>query len=131
MSISELPGLDRAPAAPVLFDNDPIRNVDQVGISYELPQLPDDRLIATLISLECPRWFAEQVRTSHTCRFQAVAVWCLVQDALEGKSVMNARTGEVFRARELVDGIREQYREMRRIELVADRPDMSIGMWER
>lgn len=100
-------------AAVQYMNLDPHRNLGQPGITRELPQLPDAILIATLVSLGCPRDAADQVRTHPGWRFNAVSVWCLVQDAKEGKHVMNARTGEVTLARDLVDGIRAQYEEAR------------------
>lgn len=125
------PGLARAPRVPAVLSTDPARNVDQQGIAREIPALPDDRLIATWCSIGCPRWFAEQVRVHPVVRFQAVAVWCLVQDAREGRHVVNALTGEVRSARELVDAMREQYDTARREGLIHDRPDHTVGLGDR
>lgn len=125
------PGLPRAPVAPVLLDTSPERNVGQAGIGAEIRALPDSELIATLVQLGCPRWFADQVRHHPAVRFNAVAVWCLVQDAREGLSVQNAQTGEWSSARDLVDAMREQYAQARRDELISDRPNHTIGLGDR
>ena len=55
--------------------------------------LPDDRLIAVWCSIGCPRWFAEQLRTSETLRFQAAAVYFLVEKAAKGEHVLHPVTG--------------------------------------
>lgn len=124
-------GLGRAPRGPVLFTPERERNVGQAEISREIPALPDDLLVATLVELGCPRWFAEQLRRHPGLRFNAVATWCLVQDAREGASVQNARTGEWSSARDLVDAIREQYADARRQELINDVPGHTAGFGER
>lgn len=125
-------GLGRAPQAPALFSTDPQRNhPDQPGIPREIKALPDQQLVATLVELGCPRWVAEQVRTHPGMRYAAVATWCLVRDAQEGKTVVNARTGDRTSARALVDAIREQYAQARKAELISEVPDHTIGLWER
>jgi len=128
--ITDPGSLAPAPEAPHLLDPAPHRNVGQPTISRELEALPDARLIATLVALGAPRWYAEQLRTQPSLRFNAVAVWCLVQDAAEGRVVVHAN-GERTTARELVDGIRQQYQEMRILELISDQPEATIGLWDR
>lgn len=127
------PGLVKQNGRPIgqIFNTAPDRNIGQPGITRELPQLPDDRLIATLVSLGMPRFAADEVRTHPTARFQAVAVWCLVQDAAEGKHVTHPQTGESIPAKELVDGMREAWAQARKVELISDRPEHTIGLWER
>ena len=93
--------------------------------------LPDDRLIAVWCSIGCPSWFAEQLRTSETLRFQAAAVYFLVEKAAKGEHVLHPVTGYAIPARDLVDAMRFEYQEMRKVELVADHPDMSVGLFER
>lgn len=128
----DLPGLAPTPYAGArIFSSDPQRNVGQPGIERELPQLPDARLIATLVDLGCPQWAAEQMVKHPSGRFSAVCTWCLVQDAAEGKNVQNALTGEWTSAKDLVDAMRAQYADARRVELISDRPDHTIGLWER
>lgn len=120
------PGLPRAPQAPNIFSSDPERNLGQPGITRPVAALPDERLIATLVSLGCPRQAAEQVRHHPSWRFAAVQVWCLVADAAEGRTVTNARTGESMPAREVVDMIRSQYEDARRAELIAEDPRRTV-----
>lgn len=124
-------GLSRAPASPHLFTADRQRNLDQPGISRELKAAPDDVLIATMVDLGCPRWFAEQVRIQPTVRFAATAVYMLVLDAREGRMVQNALTGEWSSARDLVDAIRAQYVDARRAEQISDVPDHTVGLGDR
>lgn len=124
-------GLQRAPRAPRIFTPERQRNLDQPGIANEVPAAPDNVLIATLVSLGCPRWFADQVRWQPPIRFSAMAVYMLVLDAREGKHVTNARTGEITPARDLVDAIRAQYADARRDELISDIPAHTIGFGDR
>jgi hypothetical protein len=97
----------------------------------ELDALPDAVLISTLVSLGCPRWFAELVRTSQQLRFRAVQVYFLCEDAAAGRRLTHPVTGESIPARDLVDSMRAEYEVMRRIELVSDVPDHTIGLFER
>jgi len=91
------PGLPRAPAPPRMFDPRPHRNVGMPGIaaSSSSPEW-DNRLIATAVSLGCPRDVAEQARTWPPARLALLQLWCRVQDAAEGDA----------RAREAVDRCR-------------------------
>lgn len=79
------PSLTDAPAAPQIFDPAPHRNrgVNGIDNSSSSPEW-DDRLIATLTELGCPRWLAEQLRTYPPARFEAFKVYCWVQLAAEG-----------------------------------------------
>lgn len=124
-------GLPRAPRHMPIVSPQAHRNVDQAQLPHEIPILPDDVLIATLVGLGCPRWFAEHVRVHPPLRFNAVATWCLVKDAQEGKMVQNARTGEMTSARDLVDAIREQYQTARKLELIHDDPGHTAGLGDR
>lgn len=115
-----------------LFSTDPDRNHwDQPAIPREVPAAPDDLLISVLMQLGCPRWAAEQTRTHPGMRFAAMTVYMLWLDAQEGRMVQNARTGEMTSARDLIDGIREQYAQARRDEAISDRPDHTVGLYER
>lgn len=105
-----------------MFDGSPERNRDQNGIQRQLACLPDARLVATVVGLGCPKAIAEQLVKHPAGRFQLVAVWCLVKDAEEGRHVTHGGTGETISARELVDGIREQYLQLRQAEAVHDNP---------
>jgi len=91
------------------------------GISIELPHPNDELLIATLMSLGTPRHGAEMLRHHPAMRLAAYEMWGLVQMAAKGNAF----------AKEQVDMTIALNEQMRRDELVADRPDMSIGFWER
>lgn len=79
------PGLRRAPQAPDIFAHEPHRNRGMAGIANDCSTLEwDNRIIATAVSLGCPRWKAEQARTHPPARFALLKVWCWVQDAAEG-----------------------------------------------
>lgn len=118
---TDVPGLDPTPKLPSIFDTSPHRNLGQPGITREIPQCPDDRLIATLVEYGQPRWAAEEVRNHPLCRFNAFRFWCDVQDAAEGDK----------EAKERVDYCRAMWQEMRKDELISDIPDHTIGLWER
>ena len=115
----------RAPAGPVLpvplFDSSPHRNVGVPLQRFELEAVPDELLIATLCDLGQPRWAAEEIRRHGGARWNALRVWCDVQDAAEGNA----------EARERVEYVRHMFNELRKQELIADRPGMSVGFWER
>jgi hypothetical protein len=68
-----------------------------------------------------PRWSAEQMRNHPGLRFAFVRFWLDVKMAAQGD----------HEAQERVDVCRQTWDEMRKTELIADRPDMSIGFWER
>ena len=68
-----------------------------------------------------PRWAAEQARTHGGCRYNLVKMWCIAQEAAEGDGT----------AKEQIDYFRSSFQELRRAELIADRPDHTVGLWER
>ena len=104
-----------------VFDSRPHRNVGQPGIATEL-KYPNDRLlIATLVAHGQPQWSAEQLRFHPPARFWALKFWLDVQDAAEGDG----------QAKERVDYCRSCWQEMRKIELISDRPEHTIGFFER
>jgi hypothetical protein len=96
-----------------------------------LDALPDDVLIATLVGLGCPRWFAEELRHSEQLRFRAVQVYFLCEDAAAGRVLTHPVTGDRIPARDLVDSMRAEYEISRKVELISDRPDHTIGLFER
>lgn len=118
------------PAQPAMMDGRDHRNRAQ-GRLKRGRALPDDRLIAVWCSIGCPQWFAEQLRTSETLRFQAASVYFLVEKAAKGESVVHPVTGYMIPAKDLVDSMRFEYQELRKVELVADDPMMSVGLFER
>lgn len=91
------------------------------GLPMELPYPSDELLIATVVALGQPRWAADQMRYNPALRLAFYGVWTAVQEAAKGDT----------EAQEFVDVIRAHYAEARDLELVADRPDMSVGFWER
>ena len=48
-------------------------------------------------------------------------MWCIAQEAAEGDGT----------AKEQIDYFRSSFQELRRAELIADRPDHTVGLWER
>lgn len=120
LKLSDPAGLPRAPKAPDIFDHAPDRNagMPQVG---PLKHVSDDLLIATQVAVGMPRWAADQVRYHPGARFLALRLWCDVQDADEGDLEAKAR----------VDYYRETFAQLRRLDLISDRPDMSAGLMER
>jgi len=89
------PGLPPAPPARPIFDPRPHRNRGTAGISLSTREW-DNRLIATAVSLGCPREHAEQARVYPPARLALLQLWCRVQEAAEGDP----------RAREAVDRCR-------------------------
>lgn len=121
----------KGPALPSMFSAEPDRNPGQPGFTRPIPVLPDRQLVATYVALGCPEEMAWQIVSHPSGRFQLVAVWCLVRDAEEGKTVYNGATGEAKPAREVVDMIRHQLLEARRAELISDTPERTVGIFER
>lgn len=120
-NFNDSPGLPRAPRPRSIFATDPQRNLGAHIIEHELTHLPDERIIATAVELGMPRWAAEQARTHGGCRYNLVKMWCIAQDAAEGDPT----------AKEQIDYFRHSFQELRRAELIADRPDHTVGLWER
>jgi hypothetical protein len=104
-----------------MFDSSPHRNVGQPWIDCEVPWAPDELLVSTLVAHGQPRFSAEQLRTHGGARFYALRFWEDVQAAAKGDR----------EAQERVDYCREMWGNMRRIELISDRPAHTIGLWER
>ena len=123
-------GLAPSPYTAGLIDNRPHRNKHQPALKKG-KALPDDLLISVWCSIGCPRWFAEQLRESEQLRFQAASVYFLVEKAARGEHVQHPVTGYLIPAKDLVDLMRFEYQELRKVELVADDPMMSVGLFER
>ena len=97
------------------------RNRGMPGIAREL-NWPNDRLlIATLVAHGQPQWSAEQIRHYPPARYYALSFWLDVQDAAEGDPEARAR----------VDYCREQWQEMRKAQVISDRPSATVGIFER
>lgn len=91
------------------------------GIPAELKHPNDDLLIATVVAHGMPRWSAEQMREHPGLRLGYLRFWLDVQDAAAGDT----------EAQERVDVCRQAWDEARAIELISDRPEHTIGLWER
>jgi hypothetical protein len=87
----------------------------------ELEHPSDELLIATVMELGMPRWSADQMRYNPMLRLCYVRTWLDVKAAAAGDP----------EAKERIDVIRTYFVEARQLELVTDRPDMSVGFWER
>lgn len=78
-------GLDRAPAHRPRFDPRPHRNRGMRGIANHCSTREwDNRIIATMVALGCPRDVAEEVRTHPPARYAGLLVWTMVQHAAAG-----------------------------------------------
>lgn len=117
---TDLPTLDKR-RAPRLFDSTTGRNQGMQRIEEEMSFLPDDTLIATLVSYGQPRVAAEQVRTHPPARFLAARFWCDVQDAAEGDA----------QAKERLDYMRSSWEELRKLELIDERLEHTAGIFDR
>jgi hypothetical protein len=104
-----------------IFDPSPHRNIGQPQIREEMAAVPDALLISTLVAHGQPLFAAQEATRHPTARFHAFRFWCDVQDAAEGDKA----------AKERVDYCRGQWEEMRKVELIAERPSHTIGLWER
>lgn len=114
--------------APVLdgdmFDQARLQDAIAKGLVDALPPLDypnDDLLVSTVVAHGMPRWSAEQMRNHPGLRFAFVRFWLDVGMAAKGD----------HEAQERVDVCRATWDEMRQVELIHDRPDMSVGFWER
>ena len=126
----DLPGLQPAPGPVGILDTRAHRNRGQPRLRKGRA-LPDDVLVATLVHVGCPRWFAEELRLSEQLRFQAAAVYFLAQDAAAGRHRTHPVTGEPILAKDLLDLVVSEYLLLRDVDMVADQPDMSAGFFER
>jgi hypothetical protein len=104
-----------------MFDTRPHRNVGSMSIPHELPSLPDDRIVAVMVEHGCPAWSANELRRNPYLRFCGVRFFFDVMDAAEGNAA----------AKERVELMRSGYQEMRKIGLIDETPDHTIGLWER
>lgn len=117
-------GSSRQPTVGNMFDLGRLAEAMKKGTVQGIPSLPypnDNLLAATMMNLGMPRFAAEQVRYNPQLRLKFVRLWCAVQLAAEGNPA----------AKERVDVARAHFAEARRLELVADRPNMSAGIWDR
>lgn len=107
-----------------VFDTARLMDAIRRGLVQGLPPMDDptdELLIATVVDNGMPRWSADQMRHNPSLRLQFYMFWMDVRDAARGNS----------EARERVDGCRHAWTDMRKLELVNDRPEMSVGLWER
>lgn len=107
-----------------VFDVPRLMAAIAAGLVDGLPPLDnptDAELIASVVAHGMPYWSADQMRYHPGLRLQYYLFWLDVREAAKGNKEAQGR----------VDGCRAAWAEMRKIELVTDRPDMSIGLWER
>lgn len=114
------PTVKRMNVRPI-FDSRPHRNRGQPGIARELNWPNDNLLIATLVQHGQPQWSAEQIRFHPPARFHALRFFLDVLDAAEGDK----------QARERIDYCRWSWQEMRKQEVISDRPNHTVGFFER
>ena len=82
----------------------------------------DDLLVSTMIyAVDMPRAMAELLRENPSLRWEAIVLWVKVKEAAAGNKP----------AQEWVDTVREKMQIARRVGLVHDIPEHTIGMWER
>lgn len=122
-SVTDLKNPPRAKQIKVrpIFDSSPHRNRGMPGIAHELDWPNDNLLVSTLVALGQPQWSAEQIRHHPPARYAAVCTWLTVQEAAEGDRL----------AKEKLDYIRWSFAEMRKLELVSDIPNHTVGFMER
>ena len=104
-----------------LMDEREHRQRGNPSISFELPALPDDRLVAVLVEHGQPVWSANELRRSGFLRWCAVRFYFDVEAAAQG----------VPEARERVSMLRAMWHDMRRAQVIDETPDHTVGMWER
>jgi hypothetical protein len=96
-----------------IMDPSPHRNRDDLGIPHELEHPNDRLLVATWVSIGCPRWAAEELRRTPRLRKAALLIWSAVQLAAGGDKI----------AKEWIDERRHHYETGRRLGFISDRPD--------
>lgn len=107
-----------------VFDTTRIMAAVRQGLIDGLPPLDDptdDLLIATVVAHGMPRWSADQMRYHPGLRLQYYLFWLDVGEAAKGNA----------EAKDRVDGCISAWQQMRKDELISDKPDMSVGFWER
>jgi hypothetical protein len=107
-----------------IFDHKRIMDALKAGTIDGLPPMDDptdEKLIATVVDHGMPRWSADQMRYNPMLRLQYYLFWLDVREAAKGNA----------EAKDRVDGARASWDEMRKIELISDTPDHTIGLWER
>lgn len=107
-----------------VFDQDRLLRALKAGLIEGIPPQEhptDELLIATVVELGCPRWSAEQMKYNPALRLAFYGMWTMVAAAAKGDP----------EAREIVDVARATWEEQRKLELVSDRPDGSVGFWDR
>lgn len=102
-------------------EQDAIRRGLAHGISEADCEATDAQLIACMVKLGMPMFAADQVRHSPTLRVQFYQTWVLVRGAARGDK----------EAAERVDNVRQAIKEGREAGTIADRPNMTVGLWER
>lgn len=96
----------------------------KAGLIDGIPPLDDptdDQLIATVVAHGMPKWSADQMRYHPGLRLHFYMFWMDVREAAKGN----------VDSKDRVDIAMQAWREMRKDELVHDKPNMSIGFWER
>jgi hypothetical protein len=107
-----------------MFDVPRLMAAIKQGLVDGLPPMDnptDAQLMATVVALGMPKWSAAQMVYHPGLRLQYYMLWCDVQEAAKGNQ----------EAKNRVDAARSMWSDMRRAEVVADRPDMSVGFYER
>lgn len=121
-----------------IFDNRPHRNrdmpyikrfpgigraaiVDEHGVRKVEDMPSTERMIATVVEWGMPLWAADQARYSPYRLYDLWTAYAVVTLAGEGD----------VDAKQRLDLMRGKWEEMRRVELISDQPEKTIGLWER
>lgn len=107
-----------------VFDVPRLMSYIKRGLLEGMPPLDDptdEQLIATVIAHGMPRWSADQMRYNPALRLRYYMFWLDVREAAKG----------VKESKERVDSAISAWAEMRKVELVSDIPNHTIGLWER
>lgn len=107
-----------------IFDVPRLMAAVRQGLIDGLPPMDDptdDQLIASVVAHGMPRWSADQMRYHPGLRLKYYMFWLDIREAAKGNKDSQGR----------VDGAMEAWRQMRLDEVIADIPNMSVGLWER
>lgn len=119
------PTVSRRESVGDVFDQPRMASQIAAGHIQACPPLKypsDDLLVASMVwGVGMPPAMANMLRDNPTLRWEAVVLWTKIKEAAQGDKL----------AQEWVDTVREKMVIARRVGLVHDKPDHTIGLWER
>lgn len=123
-SISALRGAGGVILGQPMTDTARVREALQRGLIQGMPPVEhpsDDLLIATLVEHGQPLFAANELRYHPGARLFAYIFWDDVQQAARGNA----------EAKEVVEAAMMAWAQMRKDEIISDRPEHTAGFWER